>query len=75
MIFSEKKSSKKLLRTVFDRYNPINPTTRHHDPFSTLHTNNKQQNVASDAYEAPPQKRDRFDESSHYTPHSIAHAF
>jgi len=70
--FSEKNRRNQLLRTVFDRYNLIRPTIRHHDPSDTLHIINKQRNVTSDSYEAPPQKRDLADENSYYTSHSVA---
>ena len=47
-----------ILRTVFDRYKLINPTTRPHDPCDTLHINNEQRNTESDAYGAPSQNDD-----------------
>jgi len=50
---------KQLLRTLFNRYSLIFPITHHHDPSVTLHINNKRKNAVADAYEAPPQKRDR----------------
>ena len=53
----ENLSSKELLRTVFDRYLLINPSTHPHDPSTTLHNNKNQRNAAADAYRAPPRKQ------------------
>ena len=61
-----------LLRSLFDRYNLINPTIRPHDPFTTLYINKNLLNTAADEYRAPPHSFLFFDESSYYTPHSIA---
>ena len=44
---------KQLLRSLFDRYNLLYPTTRPHDPFNTRHINNNLRNAAADAYRAP----------------------
>ena len=49
---------KQLLRTIFDRYSLIHPTTHPHDPIATLHINNNQQNAAADAYGSPSQNDD-----------------
>jgi len=40
---------------VYSIDNDINPTAHPHDPCATLRINNKQQNVAADAYGAPSQ--------------------
>ena len=47
---------KQLLRTVFDRYVLVHPTTHPHDPSTTLRTNNYSRNAVADAYGGPPQK-------------------
>jgi len=49
---------KQLLRTVFDRYDLINPTTHPHDPCATPHNNKQQRNSTPDSYGAPPRIRE-----------------
>ena len=53
--FFPKNQRKQLLRTVFDRYVLIYPTTHSLDPSATRHINSKQRNAVADSYGAPPQ--------------------
>ena len=59
-----------LLRSLFDRYNLLYPTTRPHGPSSTRRINKNIRNTAADAYEAPSQNAAFLNERSYYTPHS-----
>jgi len=59
MIFSEKNRRNQLLRTVFDSYVNIHPTTHFYDPSTTPYVNRKQQNAVADAYRASP-RNDEF---------------
>jgi len=44
---------KQLLRSLFDRYSLIDPTTRLNDRSDTLHTNKNLQNIPTDTSELP----------------------
>ena len=59
------------LRTLFDRYNLIHPTTRPHDPCVTLYISNKQKNAVAARTEHLTE-RDLLDESRYYPTYPIA---